>query len=84
VEFLRSNLIAGLSLLLAFAVYAGSGFRFTPLVIVLFVIGGVWTAAVAIDGLRSRRKPALAAHLAKELKAGFELRDKASRAGQPE
>lgn len=78
--YLRRNLFAGLSLLLGVTALVGNGFRFTPLVIGLFALGGIWMAAVAVDGLRSRRKETLSARLADELQTGLELRDKARHA----
>jgi hypothetical protein len=79
-EFFRRELIGGLSLILALAVFAGSDFRLTPLVIGLLALGGLWTVVVGGHALLQRRKPRetpFSVRLAAELQKGFELRDKA-------
>jgi hypothetical protein len=56
-EYLRRELIGGLSLILALAVFAGSDFQLTPLVVVLLALGGIWTAVVVAHALWKRRRP---------------------------
>jgi uncharacterized membrane protein YciS (DUF1049 family) len=79
-DFLRRELIGGLSLIVALAVFAESDYRLTLPVALLFVLGILWTAAVVIHALLKRQKPRTAqfsAKLAAELQRGFELRDQA-------
>jgi hypothetical protein len=57
VDFLRRELIGGLSLILALAVFAGSDFRLTPPVIGLLALGGLWTVVVVAHALWKRRRP---------------------------
>lgn len=79
-DFFRRELVGGLSLILALAVFAGSDFRLTPLVIGLLALGGLLIAVVVIHALRQRRQPhetPFSVRLAYELQAGFEIRDRA-------
>jgi hypothetical protein len=56
-DYFKRELVGGLSLILALAVFAGSDFRFTPFVVVLLALGLIWTGVVVGHALRERRRP---------------------------
>jgi hypothetical protein len=86
-DFFKRELIGGLSLIVALAVFLGSDFRLTPVVVALLALGVLWTLAVGIHELRKRREPRempFSVQLANELQTGFEIRYQARHAANRE